>query len=124
MKNHILIVDDEAQIRDMLVEILTFHGHRATAVSSAIEAEAVAADDVPDLIISDLQLEESDGLKLVEKLKTTLPNTPILLLTGVYFEPDVVRQVLGKTVTAYLYKTAPLHEILATVDRLLGQKSG
>jgi CheY-like chemotaxis protein len=121
MKKHILIVDDEAEIREMLVTALGAHGYRTTDVATAIEAEKAAGDDPPDLIISDLQLEDSDGLKLVERLKTKLPDTPILLLTGVYFEPAVVRDVLSKWVAAYLYKTVPLEQILRTIDRLSGR---
>ncbi len=120
MQKHILIVDDEAEIRTTLAEVLAFHGYSTTAVASALEAEKAAAAQTPDLVISDLQLEHSDGLTLIEQLKKQLPGTKILLLTGVYFEPEVVRDVLAQTVSAYLYKTAPLKEIIDTVKKLIG----
>ncbi len=122
MKKHILIVDDELEIREMLVTALQLQGYRTTDVGTALEAEAVVAAQPPDLIISDLQLDDSDGLTLIEKLKKQLPGVPILLLTGVYFEPLVVRDVLSKTVAAYHYKSAPLAQILETVTRLTGGK--
>ena len=62
----------------------------------------------------------TDGLTLIEQLKKKLPDAKILLLTGVYFDPDVVRNVLVQTVSAYLYKTTPLKEIIATVKKLIG----
>jgi DNA-binding response OmpR family regulator len=123
MKKHLLIVDDEAEIRDLLGEFLTLQGYRTTIAASTDEAQKAVTRDAPDLIICDLQLDDSDGLTLIQQLKKAIPTTPVLLLTGVYFEPSVVRDVLSKTVAAYLYKTTPLKEILATVEQLVG-KSG
>lgn len=118
-KKHILIVDDEANIRELLEEFLTHNGYRVTPVQSAIEAHKVARKDPPNLIISDLQLEDSDGLDMIKSLKETLPDTPMMLLTGVLFDPKVVRDTLSKKVSCYLEKTASLAQILVEVQRLL-----
>ena len=117
-RKHILIVDDEAVIRELLEAFLSQAGYRVTAVPSALEAEAIAARDEPDLVITDLQLEESDGLEMVARLKAVLGETPMILLTGVLFDPKVVREVLHKKVSAYIEKTAPLSKILEEVRRL------
>jgi len=123
MKPLILIVDDEPEIRDLLAEFLNLQGYRTSVVANSIEAEAAVGREAPALIMCDLQLEDADGLIVIERLKKMVPATPILLLTGVYFEPHVVREVLSKTVAAYLYKTTPLQEILATVQRLISARS-
>jgi DNA-binding NtrC family response regulator len=115
---HILVVDDEQVIRELLESFLTMTGFRVTAVPTAFEAEAVAARDRPDLVITDLQLEESDGLEMVSRLKVLLPETPMILLTGVLFDPKVVREVLHKRISSYIEKTAPLSKILEEVKRL------
>ena len=120
MKKHIFIVDDEAEIRDLLAEFLAYRGYRTTVVPSAAEAQKTVISDPPQLIISDLQLEDSDGLQMVEQLKLRLPDIPIMLLTGVFFDPEVVRDVLSKKVASYLNKTAPLTQILSEVQRLIG----
>lgn len=119
MKKHILVDDDEADIRELLGQALTAHGYRATAVASATEAHQIARQTPPDLIISDLQLEDSDGLEMIAKLKATLPNTPVILLTGVLFDPEVVSGVLSTKVACYLPKTSPLARILEAVRQLL-----
>ncbi len=119
MKQHILIIDDEATIRDLLAQFLTGSGYRVTAVASAAEALKSVQQDPPCLIISDLQLEDADGLEMIAELKAALPQAPVILLTGVLFEPDVVRDVLSKKVACYLEKTSSLGEILKTVRRLL-----
>ena len=119
MKQHLLIVDDEADIRDLLAQFLTANGYRVTPVASATEAKKVGQQDPPDLIISDLQLEDADGLEMIAELKTMLPDTPVILLTGVLFDAEVVSGVLSTKVACYLEKTSSLARILDTVRRLL-----
>ena len=119
MKKHILIVDDEAPIREILAQMLGQNGYRVTEAATANEAQQVALRDAPDLLISDLQLEESDGLAMIGRLKGPRPGLPVILLTGVLFDDDVVRDTLSKVVTAYLPKTTPLSKILEEVRRVL-----
>lgn len=119
MKDRILLVDDEAQIRDMLGQALTANGYKVTGAASAAEALAAARGSPPDLIISDLQLEDTDGLKMIAELKALLPDKPVILLTGVLFDTAVVRDVLSSKVASYLPKTSSLAKILETVRRLL-----
>ena len=119
MNKHILIVDDEAPIREILAQMLGQTGYRVTEAASVLEAHQVVQRDPPELLISDLQLEDSDGLTMISEIKATLPNLPVILLTGVLFEDDVVRDNLKKTVTAYLPKTTPLGKILEEIRRIL-----
>lgn len=120
MQKHLLVVDDEAAIRDLLSSYLTRNGYRVTAVATALEAEEDAARDRPDAVISDLQLESSDGLEMIDRLKTQMPEVPMMLLTGVLFDPKVVRETLRKKVSCYVEKTAPLSKILEAVRALIG----
>lgn len=120
MKKHILIVDDEVEIRDLLGLFLTGNGYRVTALETALEAQRFVQNDKPDLIISDLQLEDSDGLEMIDQLKATLPDTPVILLTGVFFDAQVFRDTLSKRVSAYLMKTSPLSHIHEEIQRLIG----
>ena len=119
MKKHILIVDDEAPIREILALMLGQSGYRVTEAASAIEAQQVVQRDPPELLISDLQLEDSDGLAMIAELKKSVPSLQVILLTGVLFDDDVVRDTLKKAVTVYLPKTTPLARILDEVRRVL-----
>jgi len=122
MNSHILIVDDEAPIREMLRLALTRRGYRVTDVASAFEVESAVRHDPPDLIVSDLQLEDSDGLAMIAQLKKSHPNVPVLLLTGVFLDPEVVHGTLGNQITAYLHKTTSLSKIMEEIDRLVREK--
>jgi len=120
MKKHILIVDDEVQIREILGQCLEAQGFRVTSTGTAIDAHRTVDTDPPDLLVSDLQLDESDGFELIAALKAKLPNLPVILLTGVLFDAETVRENLSQKVSSYIYKTTPLTRIVEEVRRLVG----
>ncbi|HEV7924111.1 MAG TPA: response regulator [Verrucomicrobiae bacterium] len=119
MKKHILAIDDEADIRQLLQEVLTLRGYRVSTTADADQARKIVAQDPPQLIIVDLQIEEGDGFALIEDIKRVGPNIPILLLTGAIFDRNLVRDTIEKKVTRYLDKTASLSTIVAEIERLL-----
>ena len=117
---HILAIDDEVPILDLLREYLQAHGYRVSTASTATEAKRTVASDPPQLILSDLQLQETDGLHLIEELRVTLPAVPVILLTGVLFEAQTIEENLKLKISAYVSKTAPLQTLLAEIHRLVG----
>ena len=122
MKTNILIVDDEVTIRELLTGYLTANGYHVTAAASVHEAVRLAEKAPPDLLISDLQLEDGDGFEIIERIKRQQPDLPVILLTGVLFDEDVVEQVIRNMVNLYLEKTTPLAKIGESIKELLGEK--
>jgi DNA-binding NtrC family response regulator len=120
MKKHILSVDDEADIRELLKEALSAHGYRVSTAPGPDEARRILKEDPPQLIIMDFQIDEGDGFVLIEEFRQQAPTTPILLLTGAGFDPQVVRDVIRKKVAGYLDKTSSLAMIVGEVQRLAG----
>ena len=118
---HILAIDDEAPILDLLQEYLKSQGYRVSTAANAAMARHVVDTDPPQLILSDLQLEETDGLQLIEQLRVQLPNVPVILLTGVLFDAQVVEENLKWKISAYVSKTAPLQTLLQEIRRLLAK---
>lgn len=119
-RKHILAIDDELPILELLQEYLQTQGYRVSTASTALEAERVVEVEAPQLIISDLQLVETDGLRLIEQLRVLLPNTPVILLTGVLFDARVVELNLKWKISGYVSKTAPLQSLLQEIRRLIG----
>lgn len=119
MPAHILSIDDESEIRELLRDVLTASGYRFTGASTSAEAVRVVRDDPPALILTDLQLEESDGFEIIEELHALAPRIPIVLLTGVLFDAGVIDGAVGGKIAAYVEKTAPLDRILQTVKQHL-----
>jgi DNA-binding NtrC family response regulator len=122
MQKHILAIDDEPDIRNLLRDTLSLEGYRVTTASTGEEARRIVQADPPNLVISDLQMEDTDGLVLAGELRKISPDMPILLLTGVVFDHDVIREIVQKQVSSYLDKTTPLSGILNEVKRLLKDK--
>lgn len=120
MKKHILSVDDEQDIRELLQESLGLRGYRVSTAANPGEARKIARADRPDLIILDIQIEESDGFVLIDEFRELYPDIPLMLLTGAVFGKGPVRQVIEKKVASYMDKTAPLSRILDEVHRLIG----
>ena len=120
MKKHILSVDDEQDIRELLQESLGMRGYRVSTAATPDEARKIAKADRPDLIILDFQIEESDGFVLIDEFKKLYPNIPLMLLTGAVFGKGAVRDVIEKKVASYLDKTASLSQILDEIHRLIG----
>jgi two-component system, NtrC family, response regulator GlrR len=120
MKKHILSIDDEAEIREMLREVLTSKGYRVSTAAEPEQARKIIKEDPPQLIIMDLQIEEGDGFVLIEEIKRLGPDIPILLLTGALFDRNIVRDTIEKKVSRYLDKTASLSTIVSEIERLLG----
>ena len=119
VERHILAIDDEASILELLTEYLKAHGFRVSTASNATEAKRLVENEAPDLIISDLQLEDTDGLHLIEELRVLMPSVPVILLTGVLFDGPVIEDNLKWKISAYVSKTAPLQTLLAEIRRLL-----
>jgi DNA-binding response OmpR family regulator len=117
---HLLAIDDEAPILDLLKEYLTVHGYRVSTATTSADAKRIVQVDRPDLIISDLQLEDTDGLHLVEQLRRQVPECPAILLTGVLFDAQVVEENLRWKISAYVSKTAPLQVLLQEIQRQVG----
>ena len=119
-----MTVDDESEIRELLRDILTASGYRVSGAGATVEAMRVVRDDTPHLIITDLQLEESDGVDLVEQVKAVAPKRPIIMLTGVLSEPQVRRRPIGEKIAADVGKTAPLERVVREVRRPLPAWAG
>lgn len=118
MARHILVAEDQADIRELIVLNLQQAGYAVTAVpdgAAALEAEARQSHDV---LILDLMMPALDGLEVCKALRARGRATPILMLTAKSTELD---RVLGLELGAddYLTKPFSMAELLARVKALL-----
>ncbi len=117
--DHILIVDDDRDICQLLTKYLEKNGYRVTAVGDGRHMRAALAAKHIDLIVLDLMLPGEDGLALCRQLRRTETKTiPILMLTARNEEMD---RVLGLEMGADDYLTKPFaaRELLARVRAVL-----
>ena len=81
-KPRVLVVDDERVIADTLAIILNQNGFSATAVYSGTGAIEKARTDRPDLIISDVMMDDMNGIEAAINIREFLPSCKILLFSG------------------------------------------
>jgi CheY-like chemotaxis protein len=81
-KPRVLVVDDEHVIADTLAIILNQHGYEATAVYSGTAAVERARNLTPDLIISDVIMQDMNGIEAAIQIREFLPGCKILLFSG------------------------------------------
>ena len=114
---HVLAVDDDASIRELVADYLRSNELRVTAVATGRElAEAMARETI-DIVVLDVRLNGEDGMQIARRLRET-SSIPILMLTGLGEEAD---RVMGLELGADDYLTKPFstRELLARIRALL-----
>jgi two-component system OmpR family response regulator len=119
---HILVVDDDPQIRDLLHDYFTANELRVSVTSSGQEMTGILVDHAIDLVVLDLRLAGEDGMALVRRLRESSA-IPIIMLTGVRDEAD---RVMGLELGADDYLTKPFspRELLARVRTVMRRTKG
>jgi len=123
----ILLIDDEADLLNLLKERLEFHGYEAVYLNSGKGAVKFILDEKPDLILLDIMLPDKNGYDICLELKNN-PQTaaiPVIIFTAkAQWQKDMA--ALGKFVKAddYLFKPFEAEELLGKIEHLLGGKSG
>ena len=119
---HILVVDDDPDIRELLEDYLTENALRVSVVASGKAMSQVLADEAIDLVILDLRLAGEDGMAIVRTLRDS-SSIPIVMLTGVRDEAD---RVMGLELGADDYLTKPFspRELLARIRTVLRRTKG
>ena len=114
---HILVIDDDPQIRALLKEYLAENGLRVSVASSGEEMSKILGEEAVDLVVLDLRLAGEDGLALARTLRDQ-SSIPIVMLTGVRDEAD---RVMGLELGADDYITKPFspRELLARIRTVL-----
>ena len=114
---HILVVDDDPQIRALLDEYLTENELRVSAVSNGAQMTEILAAETIDLVVLDLRLAGEDGMAIARTIRGESA-IPIVMLTGVRDEAD---RVMGLELGADDYLTKPFspRELLARIRTVL-----
>jgi two-component system response regulator RegA len=121
-RTSLLIVEDDDVLRDRLTTAFTARGLQVRAAASAAEAERLAADDPPELVVMDLRIGNDSGLALIPELMQIDPETRIVVLTG-YGSIATALEAVKRGATHYLTKPADADEILAAFSRKGGEAS-
>jgi two-component system, OmpR family, response regulator len=114
---HIVVVDDEQPAREMVGDYLRMHGFNVSLCDGGASLRQAIAQQVPDLIVLDLNMPEEDGLSIIRDLKRRT-SLPIIMLTAT---ASAIDRVVGLELGAddYLAKPCELRELLARIRSVL-----
>ena len=118
IKRRILVVDDEDNLRTMLVAALKFEGYDVAAAPNGREGLRSVKESKPDLIVLDVMMPELDGFGMLKRLRETGDRTPVVFLTAKDTSADAV-EGLGLGADDYLSKPFSLEELVARVEAVM-----
>lgn len=119
MAAHVLIIDDDAAVRDMFAFYLRARGYRVSSAQSGEEGLNLCRAAPPDLVLSDLRMPGMDGHTVLAELSANFPDLPVIIVSGTAELGDAVQALrLG----AWDYVTKPVADLAAldvAIDRSL-----
>jgi len=119
--SRILIVDDEASLRDMLAFFFHKRGFEVLTASNFTEGQAAALRSPPDVILCDIRMPDGNGLDLLRRVKTESPKIPVIMITAHTSTKDAIEAMKAGAVD-YIAKPFDVEELGLIVDRALGER--
>lgn len=120
-RNRILVVDDEAAIREILAEGLDAFGYPVRSAGTASEAFALVREEGADLVLTDIEMPGESGLDLLAWIKTLDPDVDVVMVTGLV-DVDTALRAIREGASDYLTKPFNLEEVRIVVERTLEKR--
>lgn len=115
-KNKIMIVEDDADLRDSVAQFLARLGYEVGVARNGSEALSRIDEELPDLILSDISMTEMDGLELLAEVNTRYPDTLIIMMTA-FSSIDSAVEAMRRGAQDYLAKPLQLDDLQMRIHR-------
>jgi len=115
---HILVVDDEEAIREVVATMLESKGYTCTAVSNGRAAQDHVKRSTPDLVLSDMIMPEMDGIKLLDWLRQYDPEIPVIMVTAIH-DISTALEAIRRGAYDYILKPFEKDQLFLGVGRAL-----
>jgi putative nucleotidyltransferase with HDIG domain len=117
-QDHILIVDDEEAIRDVVSTLLEAQGYRCTAVSNGREAVDYLQNNSAELVLSDMIMPEMSGMQLLAWLRTHHKDFPVIMVTAMH-DVSTALEAIRRGAYDYILKPFEKDRLFTSVRRAL-----
>ncbi len=118
-KKRILVADDNLAVRIMLEDILSEAGYEITTAEDGQQTFDLLGREKFDLLILDLLMPHKSGFEILEWLDKQSKALTVLVLTGIFRSPKEIERLRKLGAKGYIYKSAPVEEILYRVNNVL-----
>lgn len=121
-KGHILVIDDDEEMRALLQDFLESEGYQVSPFPLAVDAWQALKGDFEeqagevDLIITDLNMAQMDGMEFLRRASRERPNVPVILITA-FGSVDTAIEAMKSGAYHYIVKPFKLTEVRATIER-------
>jgi len=120
----ILIIDDDAHLRETLAEALDLEGYECFQAGSAREGLEMAHSRKPQVVVCDIQLPDSSGFQICQDLRKMSRGTVLILMSGRFLSSEEKTQGFSLGADEYLTKPFDIRELSIRIRQLLGRVSG
>jgi len=112
MSYKVLVVDDEAPVRDLFDNLLKKEGCQVRCVAGGEEALEVISKEDFDVVLLDIKLEGMNGLDVLKKIKELKPKLIVIMLTGFGYVEELIDLAIEYGCAGYIGKNLPVPEII------------
>ena len=117
MPKHILVIDDDPAVTELMVLLLNSHGFETSAVNQAREGVELIRANKPDLLILDLMMPEMDGWEVCRVVRS-FSNIPMVVLSALN-DPSMIAEVLDLGADDFLTKPTSAAVMIAHINKLV-----
>ena len=117
----LLLVEDDADYRELLSDYLTSLGHSVVEFSSAEDAlrhVTESTDELPGLVLTDMRMQRTSGMELARTLRRAHPHLPIILMTA-FGERQLAQDAIRLGCSAYVEKPFRLADLATEIERMV-----
>ena len=118
-KIKILVVDDEADARDLFKDLFSRKGYDVESASGGIEALEMVDKIGADVVLFDIRMPVMDGIEVLSKLRQKKSELPVVMLTAYGYDDNLINKALEFGASGYISKNLPLAQIVHTFQTLL-----
>ncbi|PIP19801.1 MAG: two-component system response regulator [Candidatus Omnitrophica bacterium CG08_land_8_20_14_0_20_41_16] len=114
MSCKVLVVDDEAQLRDLFSDLLKKENFTVKCASSGEEALDIIGKEDFEVVLLDIRMSGISGLEALKKIKELKPNMIVILITGFGYDEDLITKSKEYGCAGYIGKNMPISRILSS----------
>jgi two-component system nitrogen regulation response regulator NtrX len=122
MKSRILVIDDEAGIRDSMRRTLEYQGYQFVGAATGQEGLALIERDPPDLVFLDIKMPGMDGLEVLERIKASNPAVPVVMVSG-HGTAQNAFEARDKGASGFIEKPFSEPVLLERIQKELGERT-
>ena len=119
MSYKVLVVDDEAPVRDLFVDLLKREKYETDTATSGEEAIEKIKQNEFGVVLLDIKLSGMSGIETLKQIKEIRPQTAVIMITGFGYDEDLINKSRELGCSGYLGKNMPISQIMSNFKLFL-----